>query len=74
MRDLVANVFKWVATGVTLSGGLATALMYDPLNIILLNIGALLFLVWGYLIRDLAMITVNSGMLLIYIIGIWVRL
>ena len=74
MRELVANVFKWVATGVTLSGGLATALMYDPLNIILLNIGALLFLVWGYLIRDLAMITVNSGMLLIYIIGIWVRL
>ena len=74
MRELVASAFKWVATGVTLSGGLATALMYDPLNIILLNIGALLFLIWGYLIRDLAMIVVNSGMLIIYIIGIMVRI
>lgn len=69
-----ADIFKWVATGVTLSGGLATALMYDPFNIYLLNIGALLFLIWGYLIRDKAMIVVNSGMLLVYIIGILVRL
>jgi hypothetical protein len=69
-----ADSFKWVATGVTLSGGLATALMYDPINIYLLNIGALLFLIWGYLIKDKAMIVVNLGMLLIYIIGILVRL
>ena len=74
MRDLVASSFKWVATGVTLSGGLATALMYDPINIYLLNLGALLFLIWGYLIRDKAMIVVNAGMLSIYMIGIWIRL
>ena len=74
MRELVADVFKWVATAITLSGGLATALMYDPINIYLLNLGALLFLIWGYLIRDKAMIVVNAGMLSIYMIGIWIRL
>jgi hypothetical protein len=65
---------KWVATAVTLVGALATALMYDPLNIYLLNLGAFLFLIWGYMIKDKAMITVNAGLLFIYIIGIMVRL
>jgi len=65
---------KWVATIVTLAGAIATALMYDPLNIYLLNIGAFLFLIWGYMIKDKAMITVNAGLLFIYILGIWVRI
>jgi hypothetical protein len=65
---------KWVATAVTLVGALATALMYDPLNIYLLNLGAFLFLIWGYMIKDKAMITVNAGLLFIYIIGIMVRI
>lgn len=65
---------KWVATVVTLIGALATALMFDPLNIWLLNIGAALFLWWGFLIKDKAMITVNAGLLAIYIIGLWIRI
>ena len=65
---------KWVATAVTLVGALATALMYDPLNIYLLNLGAFLFLIWGYMIKDKAMIVVNAGLLFIYIIGIMVRI
>jgi hypothetical protein len=65
---------KWAATAVTLVGAIATALMYDPLNIYLLNLGAFLFLIWGYMIKDKAMITVNAGLLFIYIIGIMVRL
>ena len=64
---------KWVATVVTLIGALATALMFDPLNIWLLNIGAALFLWWGFLIKDKAMITVNAGLLAIYIVGLMVR-
>lgn len=65
---------KWVATFITLAGAIATALMYDPLNIYLLNLGAFLFLIWGAMIQDKAMITVNAGLLFIYIIGIWVRI
>ena len=64
---------KRVATAVTLLGALATALMFDPLNIWLLNVGAALFLWWGILIKDKAMITVNAGLLVIYIVGLWVR-
>ena len=65
---------KWAATAVTLVGAIATALMYDPLNIYLLNLGAFLFLIWGVMIKDKAMITVNAGLLFIYIIGILVRI
>lgn len=70
----VANIFKWVATAVTLAGALCTALTIDPLNIILLNIGSALFLVWGVLIKDKAMILVNSGLLAIYVVGMAIRI
>jgi hypothetical protein len=71
---LLANKVKWVATAITLLGALATALMYDPLNIYLLNIGAVLFLWWGYLIRDKAMMTVNAGLLATYVLGLILRI
>ena len=70
----LANKFKWAGTFITLGGAIATALMYDPLNIWLLNTGAFLFLIWGYLIKDRAMITVNAGLLTVYIIGLIIRL
>jgi hypothetical protein len=70
---MMANVIKWIATVITLSGALATALMYDPLNIYLLNLGAVLFLVWGFMIKDKAMITVNFGLLSIYVFGLFLR-
>ncbi|MFZ4800147.1 MAG: DUF6552 family protein [Bacteroidia bacterium] len=65
--------FKWAGTCVTLIGALATALQYDPLNIYLLNAGSLLFLYWAFLIRDKAMVTVNLGLLSIYVLGLYLR-
>lgn len=70
----LANKIKWVATIITLFGAIATAFMYDPLNIYLLNIGAFLFLIWGFMIKDKAMITVNAGLLIVYVVGIIIRL
>jgi hypothetical protein len=67
------NVVKWVATFVTLLGALATTLKFDPLNIVLLNAGAVLFFLWGVLIKDKAMMTVNFGLLAIYVFGLWLR-
>lgn len=69
----IVDIIKWVATFITLAGALATALMYDPLNVWLLNLGALLFLIWACMIKEKAMIVVNAGLLLIYIIGLVVR-
>lgn len=68
------NILKWVATLITLGGALATTLMIDPLNIWLLNTGALLFLIWGFLIKEKAMIAVNFGLLAIYVFGLIYRI
>ena len=68
------DLLKWVATLITLGGALATALAIDPLNIWLLNLGALLFLIWGVCIRERAMVAVNFGLLAIYVFGLIYRI
>jgi hypothetical protein len=69
----VVLTLKWVATVITLFGALFTSLGIDPLNIILLNIGSFLFLIWGICIKDKAMISVNAGLLFIYFFGLVLR-
>jgi len=39
-----------------------------------LNLGSFLFLIWSILIRDRAMITVNAGLLMIYTVGLLIKL
>lgn len=68
------DAIKWIATTITLAGSLCVALSIDPLNVILLNIGAALFIVWGIRIRESAIITVNSGLLAIYVFGLMMRI
>lgn len=70
----IVDIIKWVATFITLAGALATALMIDPLNVYLLNLGAVLFLIWACMIKERAMIVVNAGLLGIYVIGLVIRL
>lgn len=62
---------KWVACAVTLSGALCTALRIDPMNIYLLNAGAVLYLMWSIRIREWNLIVVNVALLLIYILGLF---
>lgn len=64
-------ILKWVACVVTLSGALCTALRIDPTNIYLLNLGAVLYLIWAVRIREWNLIVVNLVLLLIYIIGLF---
>lgn len=68
------NILKWLACFVTLSGAIATSLAWDPLNIWLLNIGAVLYLIWSIRIREFSLITINAGLLLIYLVGVAIRL
>ena len=63
----------WTATALTLAGAMCTSLRWDPLNIYLLNAGCVLFVIWAVRIRDRAMITVNVGLLLIYVLGMVLR-
>jgi hypothetical protein len=70
----MVDFLKWIATLFTLAGALATALALDPLNIWLLNTGSILFLMWGILIKEKAMVAVNAGLLGIYAFGLMLRI
>lgn len=65
------RLLAWTATGLTLAGALMTSLRIDPLNVYLLNVGSATFLWWAIRIRDRAMITVNAGLLAIYVLGLF---
>jgi hypothetical protein len=65
------RALAWTATGLTLAGALCTSLRIDPLNVYLLNLGSACFLWWACRIQDRAMITVNAGLLAIYMIGLF---
>ena len=62
---------KWLACVVTLAGAILTSLRIDPLNIYLLNCGAILYFIWGYRIREWNLIVINAGFILIYAVGIY---
>ena len=70
----IAEISKHLALVSTLAGALATALMWDPLNIILLNLGSILYLYWSYSVRDWNLIAVNAGLLTIYVVGAIIRI
>jgi len=64
---------KWAATIITIAGALAVSLKLDPLNIYLLNVGSILWVIWGWRIREPSIITVNIVILAIYMYGLIVR-
>lgn len=66
------TIIKWTATAIVLSGATLTSLNIYPYNIYVLNVGTSLFLLWSIRVREPAMIAVNGGLLLIYLIGLLV--
>jgi 4-hydroxybenzoate polyprenyltransferase len=69
---MMNDYLKWTATAVCLFGAFCTSFRIDPINIYLLNIGAFLFLVWSVRIKDTALIVVNLGLLIAYLIGLFI--
>jgi hypothetical protein len=67
-------ILEWTATVVTVLGALATALGYDPLNIYLLNVGAILWLIWAVRVKKLSLVIVNAGLLAVYVYGFVLRM
>ena len=75
MRLPVINkLLGWLGCGLVCGGALSTALQWDPLNIILLNIGALVYLVWGVRTRQMNQVIVNGVLLFIYGAGAYIRM
>lgn len=74
MKTYKLDILKWIATIITLLGAICVSLSIDPLNVILMNLGAFLFLIWSYLIREKALICVNGGLLAVYLFGFILRI
>ena len=65
---------KWTACASTVAGAMCTSLSLDPANIVLLNLGAILYLTWSLRIREWNLVAVNGGLLTIYLIGAILRM
>ena len=65
------GILKWGGCLAVVLGALCTSLRIDPLNIYLLNLGALLYLVWAVRIRELNLVLVNGVLLAIYLVGLF---
>lgn len=74
ISSATADKVKTLALIATLSGAAATALMWDPLNIVLLNLGSILYLIWSLKVRDWNLVAVNAGLLTIYGFGAILRI
>jgi len=53
-----------------IAGALCTSLRIDPLNILLLNAGALVYMIWALRIREMNLVIVNAVLLAIYAVGL----
>jgi hypothetical protein len=67
---MITNVLKWLGCIMVCAGALATSLRVDPLNIYLLNLGAIVYLAWAVRIGELNLIVVNTVLLGIYLVGL----
>jgi hypothetical protein len=68
---MLNNILKWGGCVAVVLGALCTSLRIDPLNIYLLNVGALAYLLWAIRVRELNLVIVNGVLLAIYILGLF---
>ena len=71
MENKINSILKWTGCVAVCAGALATSLRVDPLNIYLLNLGALLYLVWAVRIKETNLIAVNGVLLALYLVGLF---
>jgi len=71
--ETTKTILEWSATAFTVAGAVAIALAIDPLNIYLLNVGAVLWLIWAVMVKRTSLIVVNSALLTVYAYGFVLR-
>jgi hypothetical protein len=71
---MINTCLKWLATAVTIAGALAVSFHWDPLNIYLLNLACVVWIAWGWRIREWSIVTVNVSLLAIYLHGLGMRI
>lgn len=71
IKPRLTSILKWLGCIAVCAGALATSLRIDPLNIYLLNLGAVFYLGWALRIKELNLIVVNTVLLAIYLVGLF---
>ena len=69
-KKVLLFILEWSAVAVTGAGGLLASLNIYPLGPILLNLGALLFLIMSIVWRKWSLIAINALLLSIYAGGL----
>ena len=67
---MLNDVLKWSGMALVIAGALCTSFRIDPLNILLLNAGALVYMIWALRIREMNLVIVNAVLLAIYAVGL----
>jgi hypothetical protein len=67
---MLNDILKWSGMAFVIAGALCTSFRIDPLNIVLLNLGALVYMLWALRIREMNLVIVNAVLLAIYAIGL----
>ena len=74
MTKEIVFYLKWLATFVTILGAIATSINMYPLGPALLNLGAFLWLIVSIMWKEWSLIVINATLLLIYTIGLVIKL
>ena len=68
----ITRVLGWVGCLFICIGAIAVTLEIDPLNIYMLNAGAIVYAVWGYRTKQWNQVTVNLFLIAVYSFGtVW---
>lgn len=73
MNNSLTVALKWSALCLTLTGAVLTSLAIDPMNIILLNLGCVLYVIWAVRVGDRNLTILNATLLAIYLVGLAAR-
>lgn len=65
---------KWLATFVTIVGAVCTSINIYPAGPALLNLGAAIWLIVAIMWREWSLIVINATLLVIYSVGLVVKL
>lgn len=74
MKKDIVFYLKWLATLVTIAGAICTSINMYPEGPALLNVGAFLWLIVSIMWREWSLIIINATLLLIYSVGLVVKL
>ena len=72
VKNLIFNKSfqKWTGCALVVAGAFLTAINIYPLNLIVLNSGTFIYMIWSWRVKEMSVFVVNLSLTLIYTIGI----